>query len=313
MGQSVDLNAVRVFARVLETGSFRAAAKELDLPKSTVSRKLSELEAQLGARLLQRTTRRVAPTEVGERYYQTIAPALNAIREGEAWVAAQRDAPSGRLKVSAPGTLAEVALPAAIASFLQRFPQVELQLDLSDRFVDLVGEGFDLAIRAGELADSSLVARKLLTSPTKLVASSKYLALRGAPAQPDDLTQHEILIVGARRDAQWSLVNGMARRTISLEGRLTAPSPIIVHEAALEGVGVARLPSWLVEDDLREGRLVAVLDDWTPPSLELHAVMPSSRLVTPALRAFVDVLVEHLSIRRLAHPLRSRRGPSLDR
>jgi DNA-binding transcriptional LysR family regulator len=307
MGQSIDLNAVRVFARVVETGSFRAAARELELPKSTVSRKLAELETQLGARLLQRTTRKVAPTDVGQRYYEAIAPALAAMQEGEAWVAARRDAPSGRLKVSAPGTLAEVALPAAIASFLQRYPDVELQLDLSDRFVDLVGEGFDLAIRAGELADSSLVARKLMTSPTKIVASPKYLAVRGVPERPEELEEHEILLVGGRSEMPWPFAKGSQREVVTVKGRLAVPSPVIVHEAALHGVGIARLPSWVVEEDLREGRLTALLEEWTPPPLELHAVMPSSRLVTPALRAFVEVLVEHLALTRLAHPTRPRR------
>jgi DNA-binding transcriptional LysR family regulator len=307
MGQSIDLNAVRIFARVVETGSFRAAARELELPKSTVSRKLAELETQLGARLLQRTTRKVAPTEVGQRYYEAIAPALAAIQEGEAWVAARRDAPSGRLKVSAPGTLAEVALPAAIAAFLQRYPDVELHVDLSDRFVDLVGEGFDLAIRAGELADSSLVARKLMTSPTKIVASPKYLGLHGTPERPEELEEHDVLVIGGRAELLWSFVKGAQRQTVTVKGRLSVPSPVIVHEAALHGVGIARLPSWIVDDDLREGRLTALLEEWTPPPLELHAVMPSSRLVTPALRAFVEVLVEHLALARLTHPARPRR------
>lgn len=284
---SGDLNEVVAFATVVQTGSFTRAARELGLPKSSVSRKVSELEARLGSRLLQRTTRSLSLTDPGRAFYEHAQRIVTELEEATATVLELEQAPRGLLRVTTPlnfGTFASIA-----SAFVARYREVELDIVCSDRLVDLVEEKFDVAIRASKLADSSLVARPLGILRSFLVASPTYLAARGAPRQPADLKRHDCVIFGAGTDrGQWRLAKKHSELTLKVHGRLVANDFDIMRAAAVDGLGVALMPATRLGDDIEAGRLVRVLPDWCSPILPIHAVYPSTRHLSPKVRAFLD-------------------------
>lgn len=293
----MDLNALRVFAKVVEAGSFVGAARELDLPKSTVSRRVAALEARLGARLLQRTTRKLSLTDAGRAYYEHAARALAEVDAAERAVTQLAEVPRGKLRVTTPlnfGFLAPI-----VADFAIRYPEVEVELVGTDRVIDLIEEGFDLAIRAGKLRDGSLVGRRIGALERYLVASPGYVKRHGRPKQPEDLRDHECLIFGGSSDgATWKLVRGGQTRTVRVTGRLVVNDFEFLDEAARRGLGLALLPVHRCADDLRDGTLVRVLPDWCAPGQPLSAVYPSARHLAPKVRAFLD----HLGARMTPPP-----------
>jgi DNA-binding transcriptional LysR family regulator len=289
-----DPNDLVVFAQVAEEGSFSRAADKLSLPKSTVSRRLAALEEQLGERLLLRTTRRQSLTEFGhlllEHARQVVAEldAVAALRER------RQAAPSGRLRVSMPGDLATLFLAESLAAFVAMYPDIQLELDLSARRVDLLGEGFDLAVRMGELAsDNLLAARRLAVLSAGLYASPDYLAQRGMPAVPDDLMKHQALhLVG--RDGEprpWRLSRNDSHWQAVAPGRVAANSPDVLLRMAIAHTGIAALPDYFTTPEVRRGSLRRVLADWCLPGSAASAVFPGRKLMPPKTRVFIDMLM----------------------
>ena len=290
-----ELNEIAVFVKVVQTGGFTSAAKELDLPKSTVSRKLAQLEERLGARLLQRTTRTLALTEVGSVYYEHCARIVAEIEDAERAVMQLQDVPRGLLRISAP--LRFRVLGDAIPEFLARYPGVRVEVVCTDRVVDLVEEGFDLAIRAGNLDDGSLIAARLLDNlPRMLVAAPSRFADRPAPRAPQELEREACLVFrGGRERAIWRLRKGARTVEVPVQGPVIANDFEILVGAAVAGLGVALLPVGACGRELRAGRLVRLLEDWTSVEVPLHAVYPSTRHLSPKVRAFIDFLRERIT------------------
>ena len=286
-----DLNELLIFAHVVTAGSFTGAARELAMPKSTVSRKVSELEARLGARLLQRTTRKLSLTDVGQTYYQHALRVLAEVEEAELAVTRMQGAPRGLLRVTAPLNFNHLA--PVVAAFMARFPDVQVELLCSDRMVDLVHEGFDLAVRAGALADSTLMARTIGSIESYLVASPAFLAAHGAPSCPAELANLPALGfgLGAAR-ATWRMTRGAETTSVQVALRLMVNDFVFLDEAARSGLGVALLPLFRCADDLRSGALVRVLPEWCSPAIPIQAVYPSSRHLSPKVVAFLEHLAQ---------------------
>lgn len=286
------LAAIEAFVRVAETGSFSAAARALRLPKSAVSRQVSALEGELGARLMNRTTRSLSLTEAGRAYFERSSRILADLADANTAVTQLQAAPRGRLHVSAPMSFGFLHLAPALTEFLALYPEVSMDVALNDRFVDVVDEGFDVAVRIGDLADSSLIARRLAPVKLALCASSAYLEKHGEPMTPDDLRGHVCILnsnVAPTRDWRFQTADGKAV-TVHVEGRLSVNNGDASRVAALCGMGIARLPTFIIGDDLRAGTLHSLLCDFQPNPLALHAVYPHARHLSPTVRAFVDFL-----------------------
>ncbi len=290
----MDLNELFVFTRVVQAGSFVAAARALGMPKSTVSRKVSALEARLGARLLHRTTRTLSLTDVGRTYYEHAARAIAEVEEAEAAVTSLEEAPRGLLRVTTP--LNFEFLAPIVSAFLERHPEVRLELVGADRVVDLVQEGFDVAVRAGALADSSLVARSLGALQNFLVASASFVDRHGAPEAPADLARFECVSFGAGPDrGSWRLVRDGREETVTVGGRLVVNDFEFLEDAVRAGLGIAMLPVFRIAVDLKAKRLVRILPAWCSPAMPLWAVYPSARHLSPKVKAFVEHVREHMT------------------
>ncbi|MBU8898054.1 LysR family transcriptional regulator [Corallococcus sp. M34] len=287
----MDLNELLIFARVVQTGSFTAAARGLRMPKSTVSRKLSELEERIGAQLLQRTTRKLHLTEVGRAYYEHCERVVAEAEAAELAVTRMQAGPQGLLRVTTPLTFSFIA--PLVQTFLKRYPDVQLELLCTDRAVDLMEEGFDLAVRAGKLADSSLMARRLGDIERVAVASPEYLKARGTPRTPADLTKHDCLIFGTTLEGNvWTLHAGGRSVDVKVSGRLVVNEPDMLRAVTMAGAGIALLPSLHRAEDLTSGRLQRVLADWSSAGAPVHAVYPPTRHHVPKVMAFVEFLRE---------------------
>lgn len=290
---------MEAFARVADTGSFSEAARRLETSKSQVSRQVAALEAELGVRLLHRTTRSLTLTEEGRGYHAEVVRILAEIQDANLSVSRMQAAPRGRLKINAPMSFSFLHLAPAIPDFLRRYPEVDLDMTLNDRYVDLLEEGFDLAVRIGRLADSSLVARKLAPIRPMICASPGYLREHGVPETPDDLRRHLCLCnsTNALID-EWRLVDGDGRPLmVQIKGRLRANNGDTLRIAALQGLGLVYLPSFFIGRDLQAGTLVSVLSGYMPQDTAIYAVYPHSRHLLPKVRAFVDFLAERFGPR----------------
>jgi len=285
----MDLNEMLVFARVVQAGSFTVAAAVLGMPKSTVSRKVSDLEERLHSRLLQRTTRKLSLTDVGRTYYDYCARIVGEVEDAERAVSTLQETPRGLLRVTAPINVA--FLGPIVSDYLKRYPEVRLDLFCTGRTVDLVEERFDLGIRAGALVDSTLIARRLGSAKWLLVATPGYLKRRGRPRSPDDLRKHDCLLFGAGPDSGGlRLENGDRSVQVALSPRLTVTDIDVVCAVATAGLGIAVLPAFRCVEDLRARRLARVLADWNVPSTSLHVVYPSTRHISPKVKSFIDHL-----------------------
>jgi DNA-binding transcriptional LysR family regulator len=293
MASAADLNEMLVFARVVQAGSFIGASRELDMPSSTVSRKVADLERRLDARLLQRTTRTLSLTDVGQAYYQHAARIVAEVEEAEQAVTRMQQLPRGLLRVTAPVSFGH--LGAVVASFLAQHPEVQIELLCADRVIDLVHDGLDVGIRVGNLHDSTLVARSLGAVRNIVVASPSYIEEHGSPKRPSDLAEHDCIAFGAsRHQASWTLTCGSKTVSTRVKTRLTVNDFDYLEDAARTGIGVALLPTYRSAEDISTGRLVRLLPDWCSPELPLHAVFPSRRHLSPKVRAFVDHVREHM-------------------
>lgn len=289
-----NLTEIAVFVRVVECGSFTRAADELGLSRAVVSKHVSRLEERLGARLLNRTTRRLSLTEVGSALYGRSRSALAEIQEAELEVDALQAEPRGTLRLSAPMSFGILHLAPALPEFLARYPALQIDMSLNDQIVDLVAEGFDLAIRISELRDSSLVARRLGPSRQVICASPEYLRCHGLPREPDELRTHNCIVYAyADSPNLWRfLAPGGSEITVPVRGNLRVNNGLAEREAALRGLGVILTPSFYVGEDIQAGRLQVLLSDYRIQELAVYAVYPQRRYLAPKVRAFVDFLAE---------------------
>ncbi|MCX5743195.1 MAG: LysR family transcriptional regulator [Proteobacteria bacterium] len=286
-----ELEAVRVFAAVAELKSFRGAAVTLRLPRSTVSRRLATLEAALETRLLQRTTRSVSLTEAGEAFLTRVRPALAAIADAGRTVLDARAEPRGLLRVTATVSMAE-HVGGILLELVDRYPQIRLELDFTDRHVDLVAEGYDIALRGGALADSSLIARPLGQGPSGYFASPAYLKRRGAPKVPRDLATHDCLVFsGSSRGERWRFQRGKRTEEVTVRKRMVTNALSVVRLATLAGHGIAWIPAAYASTDVARGKLVPVLASHWPPPLQMQLVYPSARHLAPQVRVAIELLL----------------------
>lgn len=292
---SADLNAVGCFAKVVELESFRGAAVALGMPKSTLSRKIAELEDTLGVRLLERTTRRLRLTDAGRAYHQRIASALDALREAERAVEEQNAKPSGSLKLTMTMEGGQAVLAPILTEYLTLYPGVRFQIELTDRRVDLVEEGFDVAIRTGALPDSTLIAKRLsLVGSFRVYASPVYLARRGTARHPRELGEHDCLVMSAQRTPlTWSFQHRGKALPVKVRPYAEANSFTLLRDLAAAGHGIARLPDYLASQlppSAEPPELRELLRPFAPPPMPWHVVYPSSRHLSPKVRALVELL-----------------------
>jgi DNA-binding transcriptional LysR family regulator len=289
------LAEMEAFVCVIDQGGFTDAARKLGVSKSAVSKHIASLESRLAVRLLNRTTRRVSATEIGLAYYDRAKTVLKDAAEADSMVTAMQSEPRGALRVSVPVSFGITQLSGAVSAFLETYPEVEINLVLDDRFVELVAEGYDLAIRIGALADSSLRVRKLAESRMLLVASPRYIKQRGAPASLEDLSEHTLLHYSNLSTGNvWRLrtLKGQERQ-VRVGGRLTANNGEALRLAAEAGLGIALLPAFIIGDAIRAGRLVELVPDQPLEQLGIHAIYPAGRFTQPKLRAFIDFVADY--------------------
>jgi DNA-binding transcriptional LysR family regulator len=286
------LTDIAVFVRVVTRGSFTLAAEDLRLSRAVVSKYLSRLEDRLGARLLHRTTRRLSLTEAGAALFEASRGALERIEEAEAAVARFQAKPRGRLRVSAPMSFGILHLGPAMSDFGRAYPEITLDVRLDDRYVNLVEDGFDVAVRIGELTDSSLVARKLATTHALACASPAYLEEHGEPETPEDLAAHDCLIYSYLSTGNvWRFAGPGGREIpVAVNGSFRVNNGIVLAEAAAAGHGILLTPSFYVAPQLRDGRLKRILGGYRLPELPIHAVYPARAKVPPKVRVFIDFL-----------------------
>jgi len=290
------ITRMRCFIQVVDSNGFSAAAREMGRSKALVSKYVGELEDELGVRLLNRTTRQVSLTEVGEAYYKEAVEILQRIDDLQASVQSSHQEVRGRLRVSAPRSMGDDMLNKAMMHFLARYPEINLDLRLEDRFVDLVEEGFDLAVRVTQLDDSSLIARKIAPFRTIVCASAAAVERYGAPRVPGDLTSRPCIIdTNYRYKQNWAFYENGTRMSVAVKGPLEVNSAAAAREAALCDLGFLRTPLFFVAEDVRHGRLLTLLEDYEEPMRGIYAVYPHRRHLSAKVRAFVDFLVEWYS------------------
>jgi DNA-binding transcriptional LysR family regulator len=280
---------MEIFVRVVETGSFSAAARDLDLGQPAVSKTIAALEERLGARLLVRSTRQLSATDAGMAFYERAARAIAEVNEAEAAAQGVGAGLEGRLRISLPVTFGRLHVVPQLGAFLDAHPKVRLELVMDDRMVDLVAENIDAALRLGTLTDSALQARKLAQADRVAVASPAYLARKGVPSTPADLLEHHGIIYGQHAGGQaWVFRRGTSEIAIRIQTRLTFSAAEGVREAVLAGHGFAIASRWLFAPELATGEVIPVLQDWELPPMELWVIYPSGRLTSSKARAFIE-------------------------
>lgn len=289
------LLSMEVFIATVGLGSFTAAANVFKITPAMVSKHITSLEKRLGATLLARTTRRQKLTEVGEKYYENCKQILGQIADAEAGAEAMGSNPKGHLRVNASISCGSLILAPIICDYLQQFPEVNIELSLTDRYVDIVDEGFDVAIRIGDLKDSSLVARKLSMFELAVCASPDYIAKAGLPKTPEDLLQHQCLgFTNWRSQGGWRLMQKQLGSRTGPVPRFESDNAQALRTAAVKGIGIIMMPKELLRPDMEAGRLIELMKKYVPPARPIHAVYPKERQLAPKLTSFVDFLVEKL-------------------
>lgn len=298
MTTSIDLPEMRVFAAVVTDGSFTTAAERLGTDKARVSRIVRRMEEKLGAQLLTRSTRRLNVTEVGRDYFERAISILTAAEAAEAAVAQQSREPKGLLKITAGSEFGTMVVDQWVAAFLRLAPKVTVEAEYTNRMVDIIHEGFDVAIRVGALEDSGLSARKLGEVDYGLYAAPDYLKDAPKLLTPGDLKHHALILKTTRGRASWTLGNGTQTERITTSPRCAVSSTLSARNLALAGIGIAQLPRFMAAPYEAEGALSCVLPGWSEPPAPVHAVFASSRYMDPKVRSFVD-----LSVRAFGVPL----------
>jgi DNA-binding transcriptional LysR family regulator len=288
-----DLASLRVYARVVELQSFSEVARRMGITPATVSKHVASLESTLGARLVNRTTRRLFITKARQRFYEHCVTVLHELDRAESELAEIRGEPGGQLRVTAPLMFALARISPRLPSFMRRYPRIALDVDLSVEKVDLLAQRIDVAVRIAESVDPGFVAFKLAPYTRVFCAAPSYLEQRGTPMTPDDLASHNCLISrGASLNSTWPVIRGGAVVQIRVNGNLVANNGNVVVDAALDGRGILMCAKWMVQEDLAAGRLVEILHGYVPASRAIYAVLPRQGALLPKVRAFVDFLRE---------------------
>lgn len=288
------LTEMEAFATVVDQGGFTDAARKMGISKSAVSKHVSSLESRLGARLLNRTTRRVSPTEIGLAYYDRARRVLNDAGEADALVSSMQSAPSGLLRISVATDFGVNHMSPILGDFLADFPDITVNMVLNNRYVELISEGFDLAIRIGEMEDSSLRARKLTETSKRLIAAPSYFEQYGRPEKIDDLNEHKLLHYSNQSAGNvWKLTAPSGeKRQVRTQGWLTVNDGQSLLNACVSGLGIAYLPSFLYSDALKDGLVEEAMPGLPTESQGIYAVYPPGRYTQPKVRTFIDFLVE---------------------
>jgi DNA-binding transcriptional LysR family regulator len=284
------IETLRAYTRLVERGSFSSVARELRVKQSTVSKWLQALESDLDAQLIERTTRAMHVTEVGQRFYQRALRVLETYDEAVDSVREEDTGLRGRIRLSVPEVFGRLHVVPHVARFAQKHPAVRLDLVFADRYVHLVEEGFDLAIRLGQPDDSTLRVQTLGSTGRRLVASPGYIKRRGVPSTPQDLAAHDCLPHSSAAGSTWTFTKGGRRHRVAVQGRITATNSEATLSLARRGLGICLLATWLVDPDLRAGRVVALLEGYEAPTAKINALMPPGRHATPRVRALIEFL-----------------------
>lgn len=291
------LAAYRVFQRVAQAGSFSAVAREIGTTQPAVSRQVAALEEQLGARLIQRSTRRLVLTEDGRDLLSHVDRVLEAVDESLGAVGRRRGAPGGLVRLGASVTFGRLYVAPRMGRLLARYPELSVDLSLSDGRQDMIEEGLDLVIRAGRIMDTSLVARRVGSVSMLIVASAAYLDKRGEPASPADLAAHDCIVFDRwPTPREWQFEGADGTTSVRVDGRFSTNSLEAVREAVLAHMGVAILPAWVLREALKDGTVRPILKRWQPPRIALHAVYPSKRHLAPRTRAVIDFLLDEFRL-----------------
>jgi len=291
----IDKNAMALYVKVVENNSFSRAAEREGIPVSTVSRKISELEKALGVRLLERSTRRLRMTEIGQDYYERCRRGLEEFETANLMVSNQQAEVSGRLRLSVPPSISEVVIIPLIEEFQARYPNAIVNCLVTDRHVNHIEDGIDISLRVGDLKDSSLVARRLLRYRSVLVASPAYLARAGAPSHPNELPLHGLVAFSRwEPTVTWVLENDGETHRVNVQPRIAINDYAGVQSAVINGLGISEIPSILCGPCLQDGRLVEVIPEWRFSPVTLSAVYPSNRNLSRLVRLFKDFCVERI-------------------
>lgn len=282
----------RVYLRVVEMGSFTAVARELNSTQPRISRQIAQLEAQLGVRLLRRSTRTLSMTDEGEQLYADARRILAEVDEAEGRLRGSREQARGLIRLACPTTLSRLKLLPMMHGFLDRYPELQVEFSVSDRFVDLIADGIDVAIRGGEISDTELHARRIGTARRVCVAAPAYLKASGTPTTPVDLIHHQCMTYTLLATGT---VWPFAGQPVRVSGRVRGDSPDVILEMVRSGYGVGLMPSWLFRDALVDGALVRILEDWPVPDLPIYAMYQARRQVPLRVRLLVDYLSEKFS------------------
>ncbi|MDX5361488.1 MAG: LysR family transcriptional regulator [Alphaproteobacteria bacterium] len=285
-----------LFTRVVERGSLSDAGRELGFSPASVSKRLARLEETLGVRLLNRTTRRVSPTDEGHAFYERAVRIVTDVQEAEAAATQSSADPHGLLKVTMPAGFGRLHISPLLPEFMKRYPRVQLDAMLTDSLSDIVGEGIDVALRIAELKDSTLVARKLADNKREIVAAPEFVARHGMPKAPRDLADFDCIVLHGQD--HWRFEGQQGQEIVKVTGRYTTNNGDVVRDAVLAGLGIAMKSSWDVDRDIRAGALVRLLPDYrVNPGVAIYAVYPSARHLSARTRAFVDFIVEKFTPR----------------
>ncbi|MBR9910930.1 MAG: LysR family transcriptional regulator [Gammaproteobacteria bacterium] len=292
-----SLSDIVVFAKVVESGSFTAAAEHLSLSKSVVSKYVTRLEERLGARLLNRTTRRISLTEIGATFYRQSQQGLQVLEDAAAEVSRLQGEPRGTLRINAPMSFGVLHLAPAIPDFLSRYPELAVDVQFDDRKVDVIEGAFDVSIRIADIADSSLVARRIAPCRHVLVAAPDYLQRRGIPATPLDLQEHSIVSYQYQESArQWEFVDPRGKSImVPVQATVQMNNSLGMREAVLNGAGIMRTPTFVVGSDIRQGRLQPLLTSYKTLQRSIYIVFPQRRHLSPKIRAFIDFMAERIT------------------
>lgn len=290
----MDYNEIAIFIKVIQKGSFTAAALDLDMPKSTVSTKILNLENSLGTTLITRSTRKIRLTPTGEAFFLRSTKAIEELKAAGAAVRHENIEPQGRFRITAPVDIGKLILPSLTTAFLRKFPKVQFDILVTDQSVDFLEEGIDLAIRAGHLEDSSLIAKKVGEVVFHIFASPLYLKNNGGPSSLKELDTHTCIHFTPLSNEGWHVKNGKRTTKVALTKKIVVNNLDLAHHLTLEGAGLGFLPSFLCESEVKNGKLIHILQEWTSVTEPIHFVYPAQKYVSPTIKAFMDLSATQL-------------------
>ena len=297
-----QISAMRAFIRVVQTGSFTAVAREQQTTQATISKKVAALENKIGAKLLTRSSRENSLTHVGAEYYEKCVIILAELDEADSNARSEMATPQGILRISAPVPFGDTMLAPIVKEFVGLYPKIKVEINFSNEHLSLIGSGIDLAIRASELEDSSLVARKLFDNHMLMVASPEYLAQRGTPKSPAELSHHDCIVYSLFKSNNiWHFTKGQEKLAVAVTGTIVSDSGSYNMVSALAGLGITPLPIWMVKDHLATGKLIQILKQYPADNIPFNVVYPQSRYVPLKVRRFVELLKKRLE----QHPMLS--------